>query len=170
MYNLISRFRAFFSAKIGRCGTCMRQSLAAALAGWGFFGIALLIWPDGLARDLIGLSALALTILWIMHVAAYVARALAQVWSEDERRDMRGTALARTEPSVVNVGRRGAFAVLLRAAGVGLAVSVPVLLWPFDSFAFCGQCTKDKDCGVGFKCKNTEAVNSGKICNECVRS
>ena len=156
MRDLISRSRAFFTAKAGRCGTCMRQSLAASLAVWGVFAAGLLMWPGGLVQDLIGLSALGLTALWILHVAAYAARAVAEARSGK-----------RTELGVDHVGRRRAFGVLLQAAGVAVVASVPVLLWPSDGFAFCGQCTKPADCGVGFTCKNTAPVGSGEVCNEC---
>jgi len=147
----------------------MRQSLAATLALWGVFGVGSLMWPDSLAQDLLGLSTFGLTILWILHVATYAARAVAEMRSGDEqpqRPGMISPALARTELGVNHVGRRRALGVLLRAAGVGVVVSVPVLLWPSDSFAFCGQCTQNADCGVGFECKNTAPVNSGKVCNE----
>ena len=105
-------------------------------------------------QTLIGLSALGLTALWMAHVAAYAARA----------RDERQVELA---------GRRRALGFLARAASAGVAASVPVLLWPSEGFAFCGQCTKNSDCGSansGWVCRNTAAVNSGKVCNECVKS
>ena len=174
MRDLISRF--LFTVEVGRCATCMRRSLAAALAVWGVFGIGLLMWPDGLVQDLIGLSAFGLTALWILHVATYAARAVAEVRSRDEPppgRGMTSTALLRTKLSLDHVGRRHALGVLLRAAGVGAVVSVPVLLWPSVGFAFCGQCTKNSDCGSsgsGWVCRNTAPVNSGKVCNECVQS
>jgi len=172
MRDLISRSRTFFTAKVGRCGTCMRQSLAAALAVWGSLGIGLLMWPAGLVQDLIGLSAFGLTALWVLHVAVYAVRAGAEARGDDEQRSgpsMTSTALAQAEVGVDHVGRRRVFGVLLRAAGVGVVVSVPVLIWPSASFAFCGQCTKDENCGVGFVCRNTAPVNSGKVCNECVQ-
>jgi hypothetical protein len=170
MRDLISRSSAFFTAKVGRCGTCMRQALAVALALWAVFGAGMVMWPDGRVQTLIGLVAFAFTALWLLHVAAYAARAVAETLSRDGQLPgpgMTGAAPARTE---LRVGRRHALGVLLRAAGVGVAVSVPVLLWPSDGFAFCGQCTQDADCGVGFVCRNTAAVNSGKVCNECVAS
>lgn len=68
----------------------------------------------------------------------------------------------------VHADRRHALGVLRRAAGVGAAASVPLLLWPSDGFALCGQCKKNADGGVGFVCKNPAPVNSGKVCNECV--
>ena len=175
MRDLVSKSRALFTAKVGRCATCMRQSLTAALAAWGIFGIGLLMWPDGLVQTLTGLSAIGLTALWILHVATYAARAVAETPNRNELPAGRGTtstALVPPKLSVDNVGRRQALGSLLRAAGVGVAVSVPAVMWPSASFAFCGQCTKNSDCGSsgsGWVCRNTAPVNSGKVCNECVR-
>ena len=170
MRDLISRFRASFLAKLGRCGRCMRQSLLAALTAWAVFGLGLPIWPDGLARDLIGFSAFALTTLWLLHLTAFAARSLDKTRRGDAQPPLTGSAFAPADLSVEHFGRRRALGVVLRAAGIGVIASVPVLLWPSESFAFCGQCTKNADCGVGFVCRNTAPVNSGKVCNECKRA
>ena len=85
------------------------------------------MWPNGLVQNLIGLLAFGLTGLWIRHVATYAGRAVAETRSGDEqspRPGMTSTALARTELGVNHVGRRRALGVLLRAAGVGVVVSV----------------------------------------------
>jgi hypothetical protein len=133
----------------------------------------LTIWPEESALTLIGLAAVALTLLWGLHVAVYAARAAAKA-----RRKSRGlranaapTETALASPASDPIGRRQALGVFLRAAGVGAAASVPVILWPARSFAFCGQCTVDRDCGGsenGWCCKNTAPVNAGYVCNECV--
>ena len=172
MRDFILVSRDLFVAKVGRCATCMRQSLAAALAMWGIFGIGLLMWPDALVQDLIGLSAIGLTALWILHVATYAVRAVVEARNRHmlpPRRDISSNVLLRTKLSVDRVDRRRAFGVLLRAAGAGVVASVP-LLWPSVALAFCGQCTRNADCGVGWVCRNTAPVNSGKVCNECVKS
>ena len=161
MYNLISKIEAFFTDKLGRCGRCMQQSLALALAAWASFGIGLLMWPAGLAQNLIGIVAFSLTMLWILHVSIYAVRVLAKARSSDQK------------PASPDISRRHTLGVLLRAASVGAVASVPVFLWPSDAFAFCGQCTKNLDCGSansGWVCRNTAAVNSGTVCNECVKS
>jgi len=142
----------------------------AALAAWAVFGIALLIWPEGLARNLIGFSASALTTLWLLHLAAFAARSVDKARREDAQPPLTSRAFAPADLSVERFGRRYALGVVLRAAGIGVIASVPALLWPTESFAFCGQCTKNADCGVGFVCRNTAPVNSGKICNECKRA
>lgn len=166
MRDLASKFRAHFAAKIGRCATCMRQSLAAASGTWGVFAISWAMEPSGLAPALTGLAALALTGLWLAHVATYATRAV----TETRRGDAPLPAASpRTESGVAQIGRRRAIGTLLRAAGAGAVASVPLMLWPSESFAFCGQCTKNADCGVGYVCRNTAPVNSGKVCNECVK-
>ena len=68
MRDLISKSRTFFTANFGHCGTCMRQSLTAALAVWLVFGIGLAMWPEAQMQTLIGLMALGLTALWMGHV------------------------------------------------------------------------------------------------------
>jgi hypothetical protein len=166
MLALISKFRTVFAARIGRCATCMRQSLMAAVAAWAVFIIAWLIGPNGLAQELIGLSALALTGLWLLHVATYAARAMTEARRGDASLPAASTG---TEASGAQIGRRRAIGTLLRTAGAGALASVPLALWPTESFAFCGQCTKNADCGVGYVCRNTAPVNSGKVCNECVK-
>lgn len=168
MHDQISKLHALFDSKIGRCATCMRQSLVAALAAWGIFALGLLMWWDHLVQDLIGLSALGLTALWLLHVATYALRATAL--STDEGASNIGAVSTQTKPGTDHISRRRAFGVLLRAARVGAAVSVPAVLWPSTSFAFCGQCTRNEQCGVGWVCRNTAPVNSGTVCNECVKS
>lgn len=159
MHDLVSQFQALFAAKIGRCAFCMRQSLAAALAAWGIFALAWLS-ADGLAPALAGMAALALSALWLTHVGAFAAR--------EVRTAQQGSAAMPANRGEA-VGRRRAIGLMLRAAGAGAVASIPVVLWPSESHAFCGQCTKNADCGVGFVCRNTAPVNSGKVCNECVR-
>jgi hypothetical protein len=174
MQHLILKARAYLEAKVGRCTKCMRQSLAATFAAWTAYGIGLTIWPEESALTLIGLAAVGLTLLWVLHVAVYAARAVAKA-----RRTGRGfrangarAETARASLSSDQIGRRQALGVFLRAAGVSAAASIPVILWPARSFAYCGQCTKDDDCGgskYGWCCKNTAPVNAGYVCNECVR-
>lgn len=161
MRKLMANFETNFAAKIGRCTFCMRQSLLAAASACGVFAVTLWINADGVTQSLTGLAALGLTGLWIAHVATYAARAVA----EAPRRE----PVARTQGGDAPIGRRRAIGLMLRAAGAGAAASVPLVLWPSASFAFCGQCTRNSDCGVGFVCRNTAPVNSGKVCNECVR-
>jgi hypothetical protein len=64
--------------------------------------------------------------------------------------------------------RRQVLGTFVRAAGIGLLASIPVVSWSSAALAYCGQCTKNEDCGVGWSCKNTAAVNED-VCNECVQ-
>lgn len=151
MRDLISKSAAFLAANVGRCSTCMRLSLSTALAAWAVFGACALVWPFGPALGFIGLAALALSALWALHVAVYASR-------------------TRNEADIEFAGRRRALAFMARAAAAGVAASVPLLLSSTESHAFCGQCTKNAHCGVGYVCRNTAPVNSGKVCNECVKA
>lgn len=168
MHELILKVQTFLDGKIGRCTTCMRRSLVASLAAWGIFGSGLLMWRGDLAQNLTGLLALGLTTLWLAHVVAYAIRTTYR--SAGEQASNTGTALAQTKLGIDHINRRRAFGIMLRAAGIGAAVSIPTVLWPSTSFAFCGQCTRNEQCGVGWVCRNTAPVNSGKVCNECVKS
>jgi hypothetical protein len=138
----------------------MRQSLMAALAAWAAFAVAWPLTGGGLAPALAGLAALALSALWLTHVGAFAAREVSAA-----RQDDAAVPAERGEA----VGRRRALGLMLRAAGAGAVASIPVVLWSSESHAFCGQCTKNADCGVGYVCRNTAPVNSGKVCNECVK-
>ena len=176
MREFMSGFRDLFAAKIGRCAMCMRRSLAAALAMWGLFGIGLLMWPDTFVQDLIGVLSIGLSALWLLHVGTYTARGVMTAGSRNAPQQVRETSSNGSLPAEPGVGhvdghvdRRHTFQVLLRAAGVGVVASIP-LLWPSIALAFCGQCTRNDQCGVGWVCKNTAPVNSGKVCNECVKS
>jgi len=159
MRDGISSLRAYFAAKVGRCASCMRQSMPAALLAWGVFAAALAVGTDGPTQALIFPVALALSGLWLLHVAIYARRAVSSPAEP-----------APAERGVAQMGRRQAMASLLRAAGAGALASVPLVVWPSESFAFCGQCSKNSDCGVGYVCRNTAPVNSGKVCNECVKA
>jgi hypothetical protein len=154
-----------FLAKIGRCTRCMRQSLAAALTMWAIYAIGMMAWPGVSVGYVIGPTAVALTGLWVLHIAVYAVRVAVEARG--------GGRIFSASPgiahSVNGAGRRQALQTLFRAAGAGVAASVPVLFLPSAAFAFCGQCTKNADCGVGWVCRNTAPVNSGRVCNECVR-
>ena len=157
----------FLTTNLGHCATCMRISLVSAVCGWGLYGAGFLIWSGSVTHILTGLAAIALTGLWLAHIGAYTAKAL------NKAGNSRSTAakISQTELAIDNIGRRNALGLMLQTAGIGMVASVPALLWPSNALAFCGQCTKDRDCGSensGWSCKNTEAVNSGKVCNECV--
>lgn len=155
MTNVISVFQTYFEKRIGRCARCMRQALTVSLAAWALFGAAVLTWPGSQLAGLTGIAALALTALWLAHVAAHAGRAAVNAGPKPSLR------------TVDPAARRQALGIFVRAAGIGLLASIPVVSWSSAALAFCGQCTKNDDCGVGWSCKNTAAVNE-TVCNECV--
>lgn len=156
MTHVISVFRTYFDRKIGRCAHCMRQASVASLSAWALFGAAVLMWPGSSAASLAGIAALALTALWLAHIAAHASRATVKAG--------RRLQVKTVDPAA----RRRVLGTFLRAAGIGLLASVPVISWSTAALAFCGQCTVNDDCGSGWSCKNTAAVNE-TVCNECVQ-
>ncbi|HOV04285.1 MAG TPA: DUF3624 family protein [Kaistiaceae bacterium] len=158
MLQSIAQFIDHLQSKLGRCSTCMRLSLLTALAAGAASGLAGRVLPGTLAASLAGVAAIGLTALWLAHVAAFAGRAL-----------RRARQRAVRPGTTAGISRRGTLAIIARAAGIGAIASMPVFL-AAPALAFCGQCSKDDDCGVGYVCRNTAAVNSGKVCNECVAS
>jgi len=146
MSEFISRTRSYFGESLGRCATCMRQALIAALAACAMFAFAVWAALPAVFTALAGLAALGLGALWLAHVAAFTARA---------------------HMKENHAGRCEALGFALRAAAIGAAFSIPVAAWSSKAMAFCGQCTQNSDCGPCCKCINTAPVNSGKVCNEC---
>ena len=132
-----------FLGKVGSCSRCMRQSMAAALASWVSFAAALLLDAAPWIVAIVAVTTLLLTALWALHVATYAAR---------------------TSKADAHIGRRAAMIAITRSIAVGAAVSVPAILWPGQSQAFCGQCSKNSDCGVGYTCKDTCVRTSGRTC------
>jgi hypothetical protein len=144
---------SFILRKFGHCDRCMKKALISSLCAWGVF--ALTISADGYAALSLtaALIAAGLNLLWLAHVIGYVFRVT---------RPPKATSIDLS-------GRRRTLGLMAKAAGIGILASVPVALLPSAAAAFCGQCTKDADCGVGWSCKNTAPVNSGTVCNECVK-
>lgn len=157
MLTHLEEYPRHFVSRIGRCGRCMRLSAFSALAAVAAFAAVSQFGIAGPGHDLAALAAAGLVALWFVHLVAYAGRALART----RRREAGGTGDATVH------SRRSALAILARGAGIGVAVSMPVFL-ASRALAFCGQCSKDDDCGVGYVCRNTAAVNSGTVCNECV--
>jgi hypothetical protein len=136
----------------------MRQSLQAAVIAWIAFAIATTYAPGTSTDATLQIAALGLTALWALHVATFAGRALnkTRVGSRADAADM---------PEAL--GRRGAIGVLLRGAAAGAAFSLPLILKPTTAAAFCGQCSKNSDCGVS-PCRCTNTAGPGlPVCNEC---
>jgi hypothetical protein len=68
--------RAHISAKLGRCGRCMRLSLTGALIGWLAFTLASLLWPLPILRALTVIWAASFSLLWFLHLATFTVRAV----------------------------------------------------------------------------------------------
>ncbi len=161
MKNLVSSLKKTYGSTFGRCATCMRQSMAAALAMWGAYCVGVWAWPVLPGLSLVAAAAGVLTLLWVLHVATFAVRQAAEIHRSDADGPMSGLHA----PS-----RRRLLGVMVRAGTVTAAASVPLLVWTSRSFAFCGQCTVNSDCGSansGWCCKNTAPVNAGYVCNEC---
>lgn len=164
MPNLVQRPLAHLVRKIGSCATCMRQSLEAAIVAWILLAFMITYYPGSPLQFAIQIIASALSLLWLIHVAAYAARALNRSRVTDEQ--AAGRVGANALPNELE--RRRAIGVLVRAAAIGAVSSLPIILRPTAAFAFCGQCSKNSDCGVSpCHCVNTAPVNSGRVCNEC---
>jgi len=159
MLETILKIRSYLSKNFGNCAICMRQSLLAALGSWAVFGGLLAIRPDALFLILFGMAALALTGLWLMHIAVFSAR------SADTAKNRN---VAETE-SGAHPDRREVVSAALRAVAVGFIVSLPTAL--AAQAAQCANlCTKNDDCGGsenGWCCKNVAPVNAGYVCNQC---
>lgn len=139
--------------KLGHCQRCIQKSFLASLAAWAVYGLTASAGLPHAAQTLIAVIATGLSALWLAHLAAFVLRS--SWFSRDRQID--GTE------------RRQALVLAARGIGVGVLASVPAVLLPESAAAFCGQCTKNADCGKGWSCKNTAPVNSGEVCNECVK-
>lgn len=163
MHNQVQSRLARSVGKIGSCATCMRQSLEATSIAWILFALTVTYYPDSRLQFAIHVLAAALSALWLLHVSIYAARALNKSRVSNESTPRRVDT--NTMPNELE--RRGAIGVLLRAAAVGAVISLPIILRPTAAFAFCGQCTKNSDCGVS-PCHCTNTAGPGQpVCNEC---
>lgn len=172
MRETIRATLGYLAANVGHCAVCMRKSLASAAAAWAVWAVAAGLNADGSLLLGIGAVAWGLSGLWVLHIAVYAGRSLVAVRSAGggrlASRDGQAEATSPTA-DIADIGRRGAVAIVLRSAGIGLAASLPAF-WAAPVYAFCGQCTRNADCGGsrnGWCCKNTAPVNAGYVCNEC---
>lgn len=150
-----SKFRSpsIATRKLGKCQRCIRQSFLASLAAWTVYALTASATLPQAVQILIAVTTIGLSALWLAHLTAFV---LQSSWFSRDRQ-------------IDGAARRQALVLAARAIGVGVLASVPAVLLPESAAAFCGQCTKNADCGKGWSCKNTAPVNSGEVCNECVK-
>ncbi len=163
MPHLVQRPLARFVSKIGSCANCMRQSLEATIVAWILFAFTVIYYPGTSLQLVIEMMAAALSLLWLLHLATYAGRALNKSHVMDAQ--AAGPVDANALPSELD--RRSAIGILLRAAAIGAAVSLPMILRPTAALAFCGQCSQNSDCGVSpCRCVNTAGPGL-PVCNEC---
>ena len=149
MHSLFSGLIRSIDATFGTCSICMRKSFTAALAASGCWLAATLFWPGGLLQSLLGLAALGLTGLWLMHVATYSARAV--YLARRKRQAVPGAAsVPAPGRSATSFGRRAALGIFARAAGVAVFASATV--WPFGAHASQHVCGDGSECEIGNKC------------------
>jgi len=112
--RLPRRIKALVAAKLGRCAMCMRRSFVGAAVATCALAGAQVLWHGSLVWLAALVTAVALTALWVAHVAAFAIRSLPS-------RD----GLARTP---ARGSDRGSAAVVTRkqalVSSVGLAVLV----------------------------------------------
>ena len=103
-----------FLDAIGRCPRCFRRSLAAAVLFWAMTLGPWLLAPYSVAWEIPGTLAVLATILWLMHMGVFTARATAKVVSAaaDDVDESRRKALR-------TVGRG-----LALGAGLGITLSM----------------------------------------------
>lgn len=156
----LSRMQALIAAKLGRCAMCMQRSfLAAAIAFCALVG-AQVLWQGSLVWRAALAAALALTALWLAHVAAFTTRSL---------RSRGGLARAAGRGAVT---RRQAL-----ASSVGLAVlaSLPGEAAAVQNTPPCREpspctcevyaqtrCPDDSYC-YAFQCKHRKCINGGCV-------
>lgn len=150
------KIHTYLLDNFGNCPTCMRQSLLVALGSWAIVAVVYAAWPETLSLMFSGITAVALTGLWLTHIAVYSVRSAH--WAKNKRVAEAG--------SPAGPNRRQILSVALRAVAVGMIVSMPTAF-----AARCANlCTKDDDCGGsenGWCCKNVAPVNAGYVCNQC---
>ncbi len=130
--------------RFGKCVRCMRMALGVAIACM----VAVLFLPfEGYGAIALQVVAIGTVFWWMAHLVGFIVR---------------------SAPESVDSGRRDILASIGKTALFGVALSLPMTALSNQAMAFCGQCTKNADCGYGFVCKNTAPVNSGEVCNECV--
>ena len=137
------------NSKIGKCADCMRTAAGITLAATALTVTATITHAPQFVTMVLAMLAVILAVNWLSHIAAFTYR-------------------NRQVPGDIEPSRRMALAWAVKAAAIGIAASIPVATLSTKALAFCGQCTKNDDCGTGWVCKNTAAVNEGKVCNECV--
>lgn len=150
MHMRISRLIKSVDATFGTCSTCMRKSFTAGLVALSGYLVATLIWPDRLLQTVLGLAALGLIGLWVLHVATYSARAVYIAQRKRQQAMSSGTSTLSPGQRGSSFDRRAALGIFAKAAG--MAVFASATLWPFVASATQHKCGDGSRCEVGNKC------------------
>lgn len=150
MHLLFSRLLKTVDATFGTCSICMRKSLASALVASGFYIGVALIWPDRLLQTVLGLLALGLVGLWVLHVITYAARAVFIARRKRLQAMSGGTSALAPARNNSSIDRRATLGIFAKAAGV--AVFASTAFWPFMASAEQHVCGDGSYCEIGNKC------------------
>lgn len=161
----LRRMQALSAAKLGRCAICMRRSFVAATIAISALVGAQVLWQGSLVWLAALAAAVALTALWLAHVAAFTTRALQS--RDGPARTAGGAdrgAVTRKQALASSVG----LAVLASMPGEAAAVQTSKPPCPPPSPCTCEVyaqtgCPDGSYC-YAFKCRHHKCINGG-----CVR-
>ena len=154
--NSISKLVHLIENNLGHCPRCIKTAFLCASIGWLAVLAAQLVWPAGAAGTLIFLVAIGCTALWLLHFAAYTARILAALWSEN----IAGAVPGDSDGKRHGTNRRN----VLWVFGSALSLGVMAALWlPTPAFA------AGSPCGTGRSCPDSAprccSRSKGKCCD-----
>jgi hypothetical protein len=144
----------------------MRKSLTAALAAWCIHVVTAYVWPSGPLQAALGLAALALSGLWLLHVVTYASRAV--YLAQRKRSGPPSCAVSSAAEAGSGVDRRTAVGIFAKAAGTAAFASAA--FFPMVAGATQHICGDGSRCEVGNKCcwnSNSETYfccYSGHVC------
>ena len=143
------------NAKIGRCAMCMRKSFFAALATWLVAGFLMVVLGNKVTTDMALGLAVALTVLWFVHLTAYAVRAAS---SKSPLRVTSSSSAWSRRDFLPTFGKV--------FAGVALATALPGLALAQDRLRDCLTCCAkyQNSCGNGGDC-NVNYQNCVANCN-----
>tara|TARA_R110001599_G_scaffold52888_9_gene148007 strand:- start:581 stop:1141 length:561 start_codon:yes stop_codon:yes gene_type:complete len=147
---LISRLIKSVDATFGTCSICMRKSFAAGVVALSCYLVVTLIWSDRLLQTVLGLAALGLISIWVLHVATFSARAVYLAQRKRQQAMSSGASTMAQGRYRSSFDRRAALGIFARAAGV--AVFASATFWPFIAGATQHVCSDNLECEIGNKC------------------
>ena len=137
MFYSFSKLLIFLDSNLGRCPTCTQTAFLSAIASWVIIVATNYFWPNALVLNLLFLIAIALTSLWLLHLAIYTIRILKLLRLEYFSTAERLEADANQMPT----NRRN----ILSICATALSISVIASVWlPTSTFA------RGRKCGSGY--------------------